>query len=81
MEKEVIFLDVIHLSFNHRKERKIRVAVWFAVKWLYKMWISKNNNRSQLMLEMLKEIDWNFKMRRMSRSHRQLVELRVILYI
>ena len=76
--KDVSFVEVIHLSFSHRNERKLRIAVWFAVKWLYKMWISKNDNRLQLMMEMLKEIDWNVKMKRFSRSHGELSELREI---
>ena len=42
------------------------------------MWISKNDNRLQLMMEMLKEIDWNVKMKRFSRSHGELSELREI---
>ena len=43
------------------------------------MWISKNDNKVQLMMEMLQEIDWNVKMKRFSRSHGELSELREIL--
>ena len=79
LEKDVTFVEVIHLAFSHRNEKKLRIAVWFAVKWLYKMWISKNDNKVQLMMEMLKEIDWNIKMKRFSRAHAELSELREIL--
>lgn len=77
--KDVSFVEVIHLAFSHRNERKLRIAVWFAVKWLYIMWISKNDNKQQVMMEMLKEIDWNVRMKRFSRSQGELSELREIL--
>ena len=55
-------------------------VLWrFAVKWLFKMWISKNDNKLQVMMEMLKEIDWNVRMKRFSRSQGELSELREIL--
>ena len=38
-----------------------------------------NDNKLQVMMEMLKEIDWNVKMKRFSRSQGELAELREIL--
>ena len=77
--KDLSFNEVIHLAFSHRNWRKLRLATWFAVKWLYNMWMSKNDNKLQVMKEMLKEVDWNSKMGRLSRFQVELTELREIL--
>ena len=79
LDKDLSFNEVIHLAFSHRNWRKLRLAIWFAVKWLYNMWMSKNDNKLQVMKEMLKEVDWNSKMGRLSRSQVELTELREIL--
>ena len=76
--KDLSFNEVIHLAFSHRNWRKLRLATWFAVKWLYNMWMSKNDNKLQVMKEMLKEVDWNSKMGRLSRFQVELTELREI---
>ena len=79
MGKNVSFTDIIHLSFTHRDDRKLRVAVWWAVKVLYKMWMRKNQNNIQLKLDLLKEIDWNLRLKRMSKSKGELENLRGII--
>ena len=62
---------------NCPPETKLRLATWFIVKWLYKMWMSKNDNKLQVMKEMLKEVDWNSKMGRLLKSQ---VELTLSLF-
>jgi len=77
--KNVSFTDIIHLSFTHRDCRKLWVAVWWAIKVLYLMWMRRNQNNIQLKLDMLKEIDWNLRLKKMSKSKGELENLRGII--
>ena len=43
------------------------------------MWMRKNQNNIQLKLDMLKEIDWNLRLKRMSKSKGELENLRGII--
>ena len=79
LDKQVEFREMVHLSFTHRQRKKLRVAIWFVVKWLFKMWVDKNCNKSQLLMDMIKEVDWNFKMRKLAGSHGELIELNGVL--
>ena len=62
--RPVTDIEVIHFSFNHRNKKRLRVAVWFAVKTLYFLYLNKCENNIQLMDEIRKEIDWNLKMKK-----------------
>ena len=50
-----------------------------AIKVLYLMWMRRNQNNIQLKLDMLKEIDWNLRLKRMSKSKGELENLRGII--
>ena len=54
--------EIVHFSFNHRCKKRLKIAVWFAVKMLFWIYCKKCFNKIQLLDEMLKEIQWNLKM-------------------
>ena len=68
--------EVIHFSFNHRNKMRLRVAVWFAVKILYFLYLNKCENNTQLLDEMQKEIEWNLKMKKGLGSQSEVVALK-----
>ena len=46
-------------AFTHKKKNKLKVAVWFVIKSLYLIYIKKIQNKSQLLAEMHKALEWN----------------------
>ena len=51
--------NLLFLSFNHRDSRKLKVAIWFVVKSLYLLYIDKLFNKTQLLAEIRRNLDWN----------------------
>ena len=64
LEKNVGVDEILHLSFNHRCKSRLTVAVWFAVKAMFKIYQNNQRNKMQLLLEIIKEIDWNLDLNR-----------------
>ena len=62
--RPVTVMEIIHFSFNHRNKKRLRVAVWFAVKVLYFLYSNKCENKTKLLDELQKEIEWNLKMKK-----------------
>ena len=62
LDRSISDQEILHFSFNHRSKKRLRIAVWFAVKMLYWIYCKKCFNKIQLLNEMLKEIQWNLKM-------------------
>ena len=50
------------ISFNHKDKRKLKLGVWFAIKMLYLTFYKINDNKTQLLTLIQKELDWNLKM-------------------
>ena len=69
-------IEVIHFSFNHRNKTRLRIAVWYAVKMLYFLYLNKFENNTQLLDEMQKEIEWNLKMKKGLGSQSEFVALK-----
>ena len=55
---------LIHVGFNHRDRRKIKVAIWFVVKCLFLIYVKKLFNKTQLLAEMRRILDWNITLMR-----------------
>ena len=51
--------DLIYFSFNHRNKKKLVLAIWFSVKAMYKIYQNKCINKAQLLVAVIKEIEWN----------------------
>ena len=77
--KEILGRDFIHLAFNHRNKRRLNSAVWFAVKVMYKIFTGRIFNRMQLLIEIIKEIDWNLDLNRKVGTKKDLQDMRNII--
>ena len=69
--------QLISLSFNHRNKRKLKCAVWFAVKIMYLIFQERSMNKSQFLMSVIKEIDWNLKMCRKIGSQAEMTQLKL----
>ena len=79
LDRMVSFNELIHFSFNHRNKMKLKCALWFATKMMYKIFHRKCFNKAQLLKECIKEIDWNLSMTRKIRSGLEMISLRSLL--
>ena len=79
--QKVDFNQLIHFAVNHRNKKKLDVALWLAVKVMFKIFQEKNQNNGQILREMLKEIDWNINMNRKLGSKCDLRKLKEILVL
>ena len=52
--KNLIFLDI-----NQRKKSKLKIILWFVVKFLYIAHMKRIFNKKQLFMEIIKELEWN----------------------
>ena len=53
---------MLHLDFKNRDKSKMQSALWAAVKSLFMIYQKKIKCKSQLLRNLLKEVDWNLKM-------------------
>ena len=74
--REVDNVKLLGLSFNHKDKRKLKVLVWFAIKVLYIMYCKLNDNKSQLLTLIVKEINWNLDMQIKIGSATEMLKLR-----
>ena len=71
--------DILYLSFNHRNKHRLRGGVWFAVKLMYLVYQNRTRNKSQLLRDIVKEIDWNLDLNRKIGSKKDLLHLKQII--
>ena len=64
LDRTVSLEDMIYFSFNHRNKKKLVLALWFSVKMMFKIFQDNCRNKSQLLREIIKSIDWNLAMNR-----------------
>ena len=64
LERGVSEDEVMFISFNHRDKRKLCGGLWFAVKSMYNIYMKKYLNKSQLLREIVKEVNWNLDLNR-----------------
>ena len=76
LQKKVSENELIHLSFTHRNKGTLICALWFAVKMLYKIYLDRGRNNCQLLMEILKEIEWNIKLNRKIGSQNDMLRIR-----
>ena len=69
------FKVILHLAFSHRKLKKVRVACWLVIKWLYFIWSNRNGNKVQVLMAMSKEITWMVRRKNFAGSRNELLEL------
>ena len=64
LQKDISNEEFIYFSFNHRKKSRLMCALWFAVKVLYRIYNDKNRNKTQLLRDIVKEVEWNLNLNR-----------------
>ena len=74
--KEVTSREFINLAFNHRNKKRLRSAIWFAVKVMYLIYTKRMFSKIQVLQEIVKEIDWNLDLNRKIGSKKDLNELK-----
>ena len=67
------------LSFNQRSKKKLKCALWFAVKVMFLIYQEKIMNKSQMLMRAIKEIDWNLKLCRNVGSNTDMISLRALI--
>ena len=68
--------ELLYLAFNHRNKKRLKCALWFVIKILYKIYQNRSINKSQLLRDVVKEIDWNIEMNRKVGSKHDIQELK-----
>ena len=79
LDREVTSQQLITLSFNQRSKKKLKCALWFAVKVMFLIFQEKIMNKAQMLMRAIKEIDWNLKLCRNVGSHADMISLRVVI--
>ena len=79
LDREVTSQQLITLSFNQRSKKKLKCALWFAVKVMFLIFLEKIMNKAQMLMRAIKEIDWNLKLCRNVGSHADMLSLRVVI--
>ena len=51
--------NLMYLDVNQRKKSKLKIVLWFVVKFLYSAHMKRIFNKRQLLMEILKELEWN----------------------
>jgi hypothetical protein len=75
LERPVSEEEILHFSFSHRNKKRLKLALWFAVKMLFLIYSRKCMNKMQLLAEIQKEIQWNLNMRKFG-SHSEVIALK-----
>ena len=79
LDREVRSQQLITLSFNQRSKKKLKCALWFAVKMMFLIFQEKIMNKSQMLMRAIKEIDWNLKLCRYVGSNTDMISLRALI--
>ena len=79
LDREVTSQQLITLSFNQRSKKRLKCALWFAVKVMFLIFQEKIMNKAQMLMRAIKEIDWNLKLCRNVGSHADMLSLRVVI--
>ena len=77
--KDVQMHQLLYYDFRHNNLYRLRCALWFAVKVLFKIYQDKCFNKSQLLQEMIKEIDWNISMGRKVGNIEEMIKVKGIM--
>ena len=73
--RDIEYNNIIYLAFNHRNKQRLRSAIWIAVKVMYLIYNNRMMNKSQLLKELVKEIDWNLEQNRKIGSRKDMLIL------
>ena len=69
--------EIITLSFTHRNQRKRKIAIWFAVKVLYGIYIKLSLEK--IYKDIVEELEWNLQWRVIIGSCQEMLKLKVMI--
>ena len=78
-DRNISYNLLVHFAFNHRNKRKLKCALWFAVKMMFAIFHKKVLNKRQLLANMIKEIEWNLELNRKIGSQGEMKILKALL--
>ena len=78
--EEIADKKIITLSFKNRNANKNQIAVWFAIRALYRIYHAGDNSKNCVLDSSIKEIDWNLSLNRKIGSAGEMMNFRSILY-
>ena len=76
LQRPVTCSNLVHFSFNHRRKSRLKCALWFSIKALFSIFYGKCFNKSQLLNDIIKEVDWNLRLNRYVGSLADILDLR-----
>ena len=76
LQRPVTCSNLVHFSFNHRRKSRLKCALWFSIKALFSIFYGKCFNKSQLLNDIIKEVDWNLRLNRYVGSLADMLDLR-----
>ena len=59
IRREVIWKEILSLSYTCRNQRTLKMSIWFVVRGLHMIFSSSHSNKDDLISEMLAEIRAN----------------------
>ena len=71
--------NFMYLDINQRKKSKLKIVLWFVVKFLYAAHMKRIFNKKQLYMEILKELEWNIIQMRRIGSLNEMRDLKEII--
>ena len=71
--------NLMYLDINQRKKSKLKIVLWFVVKFLYAAHMKRIFNKKQLYMEILKELEWNIIQMRRIGSLNEMRDLKEII--
>ena len=78
LQRPVSYTNLVYFSFNHKRKSRLKCALWFSIKVMFSIFYGKCFNKSQLLNDILKEVDWNLRLNRYVGSLADILDLRSI---
>ena len=63
LQKEISENDLVHLSFSHRDKKRLRSSLWFAIRLLYRIYLDRARNKTQIFFRIIKRNRMEFEIK------------------
>ena len=79
LDKDLKINEIILFSYNHRNKKRLKMALWVATMVLYDIFIKRSMNKNQILLELVKKLDWNLAMQIHIGSYSEMMRMKTII--
>ncbi len=79
LDKGLKINEIIFFSYNHRNKKRLKMALWVATMVLYDIFIKRSMNKNQILLELVKKLDWNLAMQIHIGSYSEMMRMKTII--